>query len=312
MKYKYYITDVFTRHIFNGAQIAVFPEADGLNAEQMALIARELNLSETVFIFNPLPEGEGDSSISKRMRIFSPLAEIDFAGHPIIAAAFVLGYWGEIELKESITPMVFDLNVGPIQVNLSSESGKPTFVQFTRSVSSVVDHFSPSDEEIAQFLSLAQSELDHKKYTPRLVSCGFPYLIVPVWHYDSVIKARFNHAVWSQSAAPQTAAQEILLFAPKTPYPDADFHARLLGPRIGIHEDPPIGAAMPAFCAYLCSFEHTQKGTHVFAVDRGTEKSRRSVLNLEMDNKREERLTLRVGGQAVMVAEGSMNLPDET
>jgi trans-2,3-dihydro-3-hydroxyanthranilate isomerase len=140
------------------------------------------------------------------------------------------------------------------------------------------------------------------------VSCGFPYLVVPVWNYESVRKARFNYAAWSQSIAPQTAAQEIMLFAPKSPLPDADFNVRLFGPRIGLHDDPPVGSAMPAFCGYLCSFEQTQKGTHVFGVDRGDQHSRRSVINLEMDNKREESLTVRIGGHAVLVAEGSLDL----
>ena len=303
MKYSYYIADVFTQQLFNGAQIAVFPNADGLNAEKMALIARELNLSETVFIFHHLDGGN-----RRRMRIFSPLAEEDFAGHPLIAAGYVLGYCGDIELSAPITPIVFEQNAGAIEANISSENGKPSFVQFSRNVKPLVDHFAPTDEELAQFLSIAQSELDHKKYSPRLVSCGFPYLVVPVWSYESVRKARFNYAAWSQSIAPQTAAQEILLFAPKSPFPDADFNVRLLGPRIGIHEDPPVGSAMPALCSYLCSFEHTQKGTHVFSVDRGDEHNRRSVISLEMDNKREESLTIRIGGHAVLVAEGIMQI----
>lgn len=304
MKYDYYIADVFTDRIFNGAQIAVFPKADGLNAEKMAKIARELSLPETVFIFHRITDDK-----IRRMRIFSPLGEVNFGGHSIIAAAYVLGECGDIALPGPITPVTFEQNVGPIEANISSEDGKPSFVQFTRSVGSVVDRFAPSDEELSQFLGIAQSELDHKKYSPRLVSCGFPYLIVPVWNYESVRKAKFNYVAWSQSAAPQTAAQEILLFAPKSPYPDADFNARLLGPNIGIHDDPPVGSAMPAFCSYLCSFEHTRKGTHTFAVDRGDESSRRSVIRLEMDHKQQERLTIRVGGQAVLFAEGRINLP---
>jgi trans-2,3-dihydro-3-hydroxyanthranilate isomerase len=304
MNYNYYIADVFTSQIFNGAQIAVFPNADGLSNEQMQLLAKELNLTETVFVFHPGSEGT-----TRKMRIFSPLGEIDFAGHPIIATAYVLGCCGDINLTEAITPVVFEQNVGPIDVNISASQGKPFFVQFSRKVSSIVDRFAPTDEELAGFLSIQQSELDHKKYSPRLVSCGVPYLIVPVWSYDSVRKAKFNYAAWSQSIAPQTAAQEILLFAPKTPFMDSDFNARLLGPRIGIHEDPPIGSAMPAFASYLCSFEHTRKGTHTFAVDRGDAQARRSVLNLEMDHKGQEQLALRVGGEAVMFAQGTVFLP---
>jgi len=142
------------------------------------------------------------------------------------------------------------------------------------------------------------------------VSCGLPYLIVPVWQYESVRTAKFNAAAWSESNAPQTAAQEILLFSPKTPFADADFNVRLLGSRIGLHEDPPVGSAMPAFASYLCSFDFMQKGTYTFSVDRGDAYNRRSVLNLEMDHKGEDELTIRVGGAAVLVAEGVMTVPE--
>lgn len=303
MNYSFYIADVFTQQIFNGAQIAVFPKAEGLDDSRMAQIACELNLSETVFIFPG-----SDSGNRRRMRIFSPRGELDFAGHPVVAAGYVLALCGELTLTAAITPVVFEQHAGDLDVNISAVDGQPSFVQFSSRARPLVDNFAPSDEELAQFLGLKQSELDHKKYSPRLVSCGFPYLVVPVWNYDSVRNARFNYAAWSQSTAPQTAAQEILLFAPKSPFPDADFNVRLLGPGIGLHQDPPVGSAMPAFCAYLCSFDHTQKGTHAFNVDRGQVDTRRSVISLEMDNKREESLTVRIGGHAVLVAQGNLDL----
>lgn len=305
MKYNYYIADVFTKQVFNGAQIAVFPNAEGLNTGQMQLVARELNLTETVFVFHPNKE-----SSTRVMRIFSPTHEINFAGHPIIATAFVLASCGEITLTEKITPLVFEQNTGAVEINISAEKGQPTFVQFTRKVKSSIDRFTPPDGELTSFLSLQVSELDHKKYAPRLVFSDIPYLIIPVWKYESVRNAKFNYAAWNQSSAPQTSAQEVLLFSPKTPFADADFNVRLFGSRIGIHDDPPVGSAMPAFASYLCSFEFMQKGTYTFAVDRGDEKTRRSVLNLEMDHKGDDLLTIRVGGNAVMVAEGTMYIPD--
>ena len=164
MKYNYYIADVFTNKIFNGAQIAVFPNAEGLNAEQMALIAREFNLSETVFIFH-----KPDDEHARRMRIFSPLGEIDFAGHPIIAAAYVLALCGEVELSKPITPIVIEQNCGPIEVNVTRQDGKPTFIQFTRSSGSIVDRFAPTDEELAGFLGIEQSEIDHKNPPFRVI-----------------------------------------------------------------------------------------------------------------------------------------------
>ncbi|MBF8270315.1 MAG: PhzF family phenazine biosynthesis protein [Gammaproteobacteria bacterium] len=92
--------------------------------------------------------------------------------------------------------------------------------------------------------------------------------------------------------------------------PQSNFHARLVGPNIGMHEDPPIGSAMAAFTGYLCAHEHIKQGTHTFVIDRGNVTTRRSVLNIEMDHKGEEELTIRVGGPAVMVSAGSMDLPD--
>jgi trans-2,3-dihydro-3-hydroxyanthranilate isomerase len=205
--------------------------------------------------------------------------------------------------------VVFEQNTGTVAVNISSVKGKPVFVQFTRKVSSINYRFTPTDEEIAGFLSIQVSELDHNKYSPRLVSCGVPYLIVPVWRYETVRSAKFNDTIWNQSSAPLTSAQEVLLFCPKTPFADSDFNVRRLGTRIGQHDDPPVGTAIPAFASYLCSFDFVQKGTYTFAVDRGDADNRRSVLNLEMDHKREESLTIRVGGEAVMVVEAVMTIP---
>lgn len=307
MSLSYYIADVFTNQMFSGAQVAVFPNADDLNDQQMALIANEINMPETVFVSNPNAD-----NTNRKMRIFSPLAEIDYAGHPIIATAFILSESGDIQLTEGVTSLTFSQNTIDIEVNISVTKGKVSFVQFTKKVASVIDRFTPSDVELAELLSIKSSEIDHKKYATRLVSCGFPYLIVPVWNYETVRNAKFNFSAWSQSSAPQTAAQEILLFSPKTAFMDSNFHARLLGQNIGVHDDPAVGSAIPAFASYLCSFDFTQEGTHTFAVDRGDAESRRSVINVEMDHKVGSELNLRIGGEAVMVAEGKMFIPELT
>lgn len=305
MQYKYYIADVFTNQLFNGAQVAVFPAADGLNEIQMGQIARETNLSETVFLFNP-----DTTDNSRRMRTFSTHGEIGFAGHPVVAAAFVSTSCGELNIPEKYNRFEFEQNAGIVEVNVTNTDGKPGFIQFSRQVSPIVDYYTPTETELSSFLGIEEGQIDSKKYCTRLVACGLPYLIVPVFYYETLRKAKFNFSAWSRSVAPQTSAQEILLFSPKTPFKDSDFAVRLLGPKIGLHEDPPVGTAMAAFASYLCSFEHMQTGTYTFAVDRGDEKIRRSVINLEMDHKREDKLTIRVGGEAVMVAEGIMNIPD--
>ena len=105
MQYKYYIADVFTDRPFDGAQIAVFPIADGLDQTKMQLLASELNLSETAFVFSPT-NGSG----KRRIRIFTPHSEINFAGHPIIAVGHVLASIGEVKLEQEYTHLKLEQN----------------------------------------------------------------------------------------------------------------------------------------------------------------------------------------------------------
>ncbi len=302
MNYTYYITDVFTNQMFNGAQVAVFPEAGDLDSQQMASIAHELNLTETIFLSKTK-----DQENHFRMKIFNPLGEINIAGHPIIAAAYTLASCHKLNLSDGHTPVTFQQNTGDILANVTSHNGKPSLVQFSRTVSPIVDYFAPTETELAHFLGIDAAYIDNKKYSTRLVSCGTPYLVVPTFYYETLRDAKFDFSAWSQSIAPQTAAQEILLVSPKTPSQDSDFAVRLVGPNIGLHEDPPAAPAIPVLAAFLCSFDHMQKGTYTFTVQRGDENTRRSLINLEMDHKGEDTLSLRVGGEAVMVAEGHFN-----
>ena len=305
MKYKYFIADVFTNKPFDGAQIAVFPNADGLNQQQMLMITRELNLSETVFAFSP-----ANGTNRRRIRIFSPHSEIDFAGHPIIATGHVLASIGDIKLEQKYTSLELEQNIGPIDVNIMGDDGKPVLIQFTMETKPVVDRFVPEDEQIAEVISLYENDIENKKFHPLMVYCDQSYLIVPIKTYSAVRIAKFNYAAWSQSMAASCMAKEILLFTTQTDMIQSNFHARLLGPDIGIHEDPPIGSAMPAFTGYLCAHDHIRQGTHTFVIDRGSIDKRKSVLNIEMDNREEETLMIRVGGPAVMVSEGIINVPD--
>lgn len=306
MEQQYYIVDVFTERAFNGAQIAVFPYADGLEKNDMQLIAQELNLSETVFVFKPT----GDSG-KRRMRIFTPTTEIDFAGHPIIAVGHVLAAIGEIKLEQKHTPFLIEQNIGTIEANVTEEGGKPSLIQFSMDTTPVVDRFVPADKDIAAVMSLAEKDIDNTRFQARLVFSGQSYLVVPIKTYNAIRNAKFDYNSWSQSIAPTCMAKEILLFSNQTDVKNSNFHARLLGPGIGINEDPPIGSSMPAFIGYLCDHEHIKEGTHTFVIDRGCNTKRKSILNIEMDNKKNKSLKIRVGGPAVMVIKGTMMVPEK-
>ena len=306
MQYKYYIADVFTNQPFNGAQIAVFPYADGLDQAQMQLLARELNLSETAFVFSPT-----NGTAKRRIRIFTPYSEIDFAGHPIIAVGHVLASIGELKLEQKHTPLLIEQNIGTIEASVTQDEGKPSLVQFSMETEPVVDRFVPADKEIASVVSLDESDIDNSKFQSRLVFTEQSYLVVPIKTYTAIRNAKFDYNTWSQSIAPTCMAKEILLFSKQTDVRHSNFHARLLGPEIGVNDDPPIGSAMPAFTGYLCDHDHIKEGTHTFVIDRGFATTRKSVLNIEMDNKKNESLEVRVGGPAVMVGEGIMTIPDK-
>jgi trans-2,3-dihydro-3-hydroxyanthranilate isomerase len=306
MKYKYYITDVFTNKSFNGAQIAVFPNADGLDQIQMQILSRELNLSETTFVFS-----EKDGSGKYRVRTFNPQSEIDFAGHPMIAIGHVLASIDELKLEKKHTPLLIEQNSGVIEASVSQEDGKPSLVQFSLETNPVIDHFVPVNKDIAAVVSLNESDIDISQFQSRLVFTDQSYLVVPIKSYSAVRNAKFNFNVWSQSIAGTCMAKEILLFSKQSDIEYSNFNARLLGPDIGIHEDPPIGSSMPAFTSYLCDHEHISEGTHTFVIDRGIATIRKSVLNIEMDKKSGESLKIRVGGPAVIVGEGTISAPEK-
>ncbi|PCJ37430.1 MAG: isomerase [Cellvibrionales bacterium] len=300
MSFTYYTADVFTETVFQGAQIAVFPAATDISDEQMSLIARELNLSETVFV----SPGAQDNHF--KLRIFTPLKEISFAGHPVLATAKALLEDGLITLTDGKANVCFQQKAGDLSVNIEQRESEPLFVQFSLSSDPVIDRYTPRASELAALLSIDESDIDTHIFQTRLVSISLPYLILPLASQAAVRKARFDMKAWSQSSAPAMAAQEILVFSNKTDNDDTDFHARLLGPSIGVHEDPPIGSAMPCFAGYLGCHDAIREGTYTFVIDRGTVETRRSVLSIEMDNHADKATALRVGGNVVLVSKNTL------
>jgi len=299
MSHTYYTLDVFTDTPFQGAQIAVFPNADTIDEALLPVIAKEINLSETVFIYPT-------DSDAFQLRTFSVHGEIDFAGHPVLAAGHVLVETGQVALSDRNTAVTFKQNTQDLTVNITKTDDSTCPVQFTLESNPIIDRYTPTKKELATILSLEESEIDHSDFQTLLVSCGLPYLIVPVASQDVVRKARFNVDAWSQSSAPAMAAQEIILLTTKTASTETNFHARLLGPKIGLHEDPPIGSSMPSITGYMAWHDHLRDGTYTFAIDRGTKETRRSLLHVEMDKRAGRPVTLRVEGQSVLISKNTL------
>ncbi|MCC6295536.1 MAG: PhzF family phenazine biosynthesis protein [Pseudomonadales bacterium] len=296
--------DVFADRAFQGAPIAVFPDAAAIPEHLLPAIAGELNLSETVFLYPGAAAADRCGA-----RVFAPGGEVEVAGHPLLAAAHALLAVGKVgPLGERPLPLILTHAHGEIAVNLGPRRGAACFVQFSLRVNPVLDRYTPPAAELAALLSLAERDIDTRRFGVRLASTGKPYLVVPILDQAAVDRARFDYESWSRSSAPALAAQEILLFSHRTRHRDADFHGRLLGPEIGPQEDPPIGAVVPCFAGYLADHEAIREGTYTFAIDRGRQETRRSLLHVELDKRRDRPTQVRVGGDTVLVARGTLSL----
>jgi trans-2,3-dihydro-3-hydroxyanthranilate isomerase len=297
MKIPYYTVDVFTQQVFGGAQVAVIPESMVTDAALMQKVADELHAPSTVFI----------QSIAENrfaLRFFTPQQETLFGAHTIVAAAHVLSSVGKIKFSGKHTPLQFECGNETVQAHVTHQDGNPVLTQLALTTEPSVDNFVPSVDELSEILGLAPAAIIDKQFKSLLVSSNGVYVIVPVRRLDALNAAMFNRKAWDRSGAPSSSAQQVLLFSTQTGGSGADFHLRLVGPSIGVDQDPPVGAAIPAFAAYLSSHEHIKKGTYSFIVERGSRETRQSLLHVELDNRPGAALTLRVGGSAVSVCQG--------
>jgi trans-2,3-dihydro-3-hydroxyanthranilate isomerase len=303
LKHRFVTCDIFTSRVFGGNPLAVFPDAREIPEESLQQIAREFNLSETVFIYPP-----SDATHTRRLRIFTPAAEIPFAGHPTVGAAFVLAILGEIELVEPETHVVFEEGVGPVPVLIRASGGKPTFTQLTTAVSPEVGPPTPGRSILADLLSLEPSDILGGMTSPQAVSCGLPFLIVPLKDRDAVRRAKVRLDHW-ESSLRLYWAPSILVFARDAELEGSDIRARVFVPGLSVPEDPATGSAAAALGAYLAARETTGAAHLRYVVEQGFEMGRPSILEIEVEKSEGSITSVRVGGEAVMVSEGEITVP---
>src|SRR5262245_37004438 len=304
MRYAFWTVDVFTERPFGGNGLAVFPYANGLSSEQMQLIAREFNLSETAFVLPPeSPEH------TFRLRIFTPARELPFAGHPTVGSAFVLGLCGRVELKSEKTRIVFGETVGSVPVEIRAQGGKPVFSQLTTAKLPEWGPSPPPSEIVAAMLSLDPTDvLDDARDEPQSVSCGMPFLLVPLKSLDAIRRARLNWE-WSAQYLERSWAPQIYAFSYDVETPGATVHARAFTHFVGIEEDPATGSAASALAGYLAKRERLKDGTTRWRVEQGIEMGRPSLIDLEVDTRDGALQAVRVGGSSVVVSEGHLLVP---
>ena len=300
-RYRFITADVFTDRMFGGNQLAVFTDARGLDTRTMQAIAREMNLSESVFVF-PAETERG----TRRLRIFTPGTELPFAGHPTVGAAFVLTAIGELALDGELTRIVFEEGVGPVPVLVQSEAGRPVFAQLSAAKLPEFGPPPPPRDLIASVLSLSVDEIASGARAPRACSCGVPFLFVTVRDLAALARARVDVQLWERHFANYWAPEFYLIAQPAG---EADLRARMFAPAMGIGEDPATGGAAAALAGYLAP-PGAPDGVLRWTIRQGVEMGRPSTIFLEADIAGGAISAVRVGGSSVLVSEGELMLPE--
>ncbi|HEX2778160.1 MAG TPA: PhzF family phenazine biosynthesis protein [Gemmatimonadaceae bacterium] len=298
-RYKYVTADVFTDKPFGGNQLAVFPDARGLDDERMLALAREFNFSETTFVFPP------ESGGTRRLRIWTPGGEVPFAGHPTVGSAHALAAIGDIALDGDLTQIVFEEGVGPVRVAIRANAGKPVFAQLTVAKLPEIGPPVPTRETLAEILSLEAKDLLGGHFSPQAVSCGLPFLFVPLKDRDAVKRSRVRLDQWERTLGNAWASM-IMVFSRDPQREGSDIRARMYAPGISVPEDPATGSACAALGGYLAARDPRQEGTLRWVVEQGFEMGRPSILEVEVDKHGGKIEAVRVGGATVMMSEGTI------
>lgn len=304
-RFRYLTADVFTDAAFGGNQLAIFPDARAIPEHRLLDVAREFNYSETTFVYPPT-----DPSHTRCVRIFTPGGEVPFAGHPTVGTAHALAAIGEIHLRDDTTHITFEEKVGIVPVAIRARDRQPAFAQLTVAKLPETGPTPPSRETLARVLDLGPNDLLNSDWSPRALSCGLPFLYVPVRDRAAVARARIRVDEWERALGPDAWTREIFVFAPGGEREGSDYHARMFAPGLNVPEDPATGSACAALAGYLGTRDTrgVRDGTLRWVVEQGFEMGRPSIIEVEADVTGGALTAVRVGGTSVLVCDGTMEI----
>ncbi len=308
-KYRFVQLDVFTDLPFSGNPLAVFPEAEGLTDVQLLQIAREMNLSETVFVLPPQ-----DKRALRRLRIFTPTRELPMAGHPVVGTWNALAREGVVPLPDGgngWTRIEHELGIGVLPVDIEFKDGLPVQVVMTQGNFTIISEIEdPGDHaELARALGLATEALD-VRLPIQIASTGVPILLVPIRTIDDLKSCHVNTGLLTE-VGHRIGISECYAFTRETldGVPSCA-HARLFAPEFGISEDPATGGAAGPLTAYLVHHDALEiepgDGTYRFVIEQGDFMNRSSRINVEITGEVGRIGPVRVGGPSVVVAHGEL------
>lgn len=305
MVHHYAIYDVFTGTRLEGNPLAVVFDAQELSDETMQAIAREMNLSETVFVLPP-----ENPAHAHRLRIFTPATELPFAGHPTVGAAVALAerQYGEVEGDLDLVTMLEE-NVGPVRAAVRLHADHPTFAEFDLPKLSERLAYEPDTDGLSAMLGLDPRDIGFENHRPSLWSAGVPFLTVPLHDLTAASRITFDRQIWAKvSPADALRRAPVYVYCRGGVHHGASFHARMFSPSLGILEDPATGAAAAALSGAIHHFDALTDGLHRLMIEQGVEMGRPSQIHLHIEVTGNTVSRARIGGEAVPVATGVLYL----
>ena len=291
----YHRVDVFTDRAFGGNPLAVFTNGRGLSTETMQAIAKEFNLSETTFVI-PADEPAHDW----RVRIFTPGAELPMAGHPTVGTSYVLAREHLIPRDERETTIILEEGVGPVPVRIEFNEGEPSFAEMRQPLPTFGARLDDR-AAVAAMLSLEESDVE-ADLPVEVVSCGVPFLHVPLRSLDAARRARPRVDLIDRVAEEHDIQPQVFVFTREVEHEGSTVHSRMFAPSLGITEDPATGAASGPLGCYLVTYGLFPEGD--ILSEQGVEMGRPSFIHIRIAREDEQITAVRVGGRCHFAGEG--------
>jgi trans-2,3-dihydro-3-hydroxyanthranilate isomerase len=303
MSLVFHTLDVFTQARFAGNPLAVVLDADGLSDDVMLSIAREFNLSETVFVFAP----DNPAHLAK-IRIFTPAAELPFAGHPTVGtAALLTSLKPQFSGGEGDALVVLEEGIGLVRVGVKLRPGQASFAEFDAPRLPELGGTAPAVERLAAAVGLLPSEIGFENHQPSISIAGNSFALIPVRTHEALGKAEANLAHWT-AAFGDPSVVGAYLYTRECIHNTSAFHARMFAPTHGMPEDPATGSAAICFAGALHHFDGLKDGVHKRVLEQGFEMNRPSFMTLTLSVRNGRLDAVRLGGHAVLVTSGTLEV----
>ena len=298
MARRFYTLDVFTDEALSGNPLAVVLDSDGLDQDAMQTIATEFNLSETVFVFPPDKEEN-----RARIKIYTPVHELPFAGHPTVGTAYLLSH---LDGLSDDAELVLEEVVGPVNCAITDTDGKRKIRFELPKISERID-WTVGADKLAEAIGLQPEDMGFDEHEVSIWDGGVPYMLVPLSSINAVQNIEINSVLLKEIEPVINGINaNIYAYCRGGESSSAAYHARMFAPFQGIPEDPATGSAVASFSGQIAQYDMQETDTGEFLIEQGYEMGRPSQIVLDLTKDQGNTTAAGISGGAVIVSKGEL------